>query len=169
MSEGSTNWLDVLKAGFWPILALIALLLFSRSLSRFVENAAGSPTSSIEIAGLKVTFDTEAKQVLEKPSPEIQKILLALNSSEVDALLASTSGYFSVCPQGGHNRSENSPNDPRVATKFISLKLMDRSEVRGGKQQCDMEYLVSPTDLAKESRSYLLKLLTGVITISSTK
>jgi hypothetical protein len=170
MSEpASTNWLDVLKASFWPVIALGVLLLFYGPIWRFADHTSERPASSLEIAGIKITFDKEATRNLQRPKPEVERTLLQLNSSGMDALLKSSGmTSASVCPSGERAAylDKSSTNNPAIATRFISLGIMRRSEVDLRRLQCQGEYLVSLTPLGLEVRTYLVEILTKVVAIS---
>ena len=166
--EGSdgTNWLDVLKASFWPLLAAVTLALFYGPLARLAESASGKPASSIEVAGLKIVFDTTANETLRRPPPEIARLLAQLRRIDIDALLAAGDGFLSVCPLDERYRSYGSVNNPRLAQRFLELGLVTRKNVEDGRLQCEREFLVTLSPIGTQAREYLVEVLAKTVTIS---
>ena len=76
-TKGTTNWLDVLLGFLWPLIALVALLMFAHPISTALDKVAGNLGSAetIEVGPLKIKFAAEALKALPAPSLEVASML----------------------------------------------------------------------------------------------
>ncbi len=192
MAENSqTNWLDVLKAGFWPLLALIALISFWTPLRDAV--AGLEEVQSFKAGNLEVAFSVRQARQLPAPPVDVARALQSLSPMDRDALLSAGSPRrVAFCSPRGFASGRDTPAfraDPNVnrltpdqlaayvalSAAYERLGALQLAEIRRDfpsyvtrPEWCGDEFgYVQTTPLGDRTRSYLIDLINAGIQISS--
>ncbi|NUS99413.1 MAG: hypothetical protein HOP96_00360 [Sphingomonas sp.] len=171
-NASGTNRLDVLKASFWPAIALIVLIALGgpiKDLVKRISRDTGAATE-IEVGPVKLKFSEAAKSV-PPPSSEIAEALVQLKPEELDRLLSHAEGHgYGVCTvKGVADSSRTSDLDQaRAYLHFSELGLVEFTTPPFAVEACSPgeARLAQLTDLGKATRRYAVDVLTRTVTIS---
>lgn len=172
MAESApTNWLDVLKAGFWPVLALIALIMLYGPISRFAGRLG--PAEEIQIGSLRLKLSEEGAQSIPPPSEAVAEALASLDSLGLERLLTlEENSSYSVCvpsSQTGNNSVQTNDRDLAIL-QLAELEIV-RIEPSGDEppDYCrGQSYAFARlTSKGVQTRRYLTNFVTRVLTVSS--
>lgn len=181
MAENSapTNWLDVLAKLFWPLLALLALIMFFRPLSVALDKVAANLGSAenIELGPIRLKFVPEAARDLPRPSPDVATTLAQLGAHELELLVSHAENQRNeLCRKEALKSPAPSLEQVSAAyERLFQLKLV-KFEQDDNSQPTAMDWCarrdavqwVVLTDFGKQVRQYLLQIITKAVVISKT-
>lgn len=174
MADGApTNWLDVVKASFWPILAVIFIAIFASPLSALLTamSAGVGPAQEVDIGSLKFKFSEKAAAALAPPSADVAAALTKLQAGQIDMLLAQAETLPSViCLRAGWVASSGveTRTKAEIYEAFEALGLIRYVPDENSGDYCAADNLrfAYLTPLGMKTRKYLIDVLTKTITIS---
>lgn len=145
----------------WPIIALIAILLFQRPISNAIYYASSGSGAEVSMGVMKISLP---KAQLPIPSAAVAQVLPELNS-ETRSLIASNDGHDNTpepcyMDAGLREFQSGSATQNLVSKGMITFTKEDSTEPGG--QVCIGRAKITYKPLYDEVRSYLLSVVNAL-------
>jgi hypothetical protein len=170
--SAATNWLDVLKAGLWPLLALIAVMVFAAPLKAILTHMSSNLgiTQEIAVGPIKIQFSPAAVQSLPPPSEAVAAALTKMDAADIEAILSHHENEFlEVCSAEGLSTDgyQQQRDQTRTYHHLENLALV-KLEPNGSVAWCKQGQTstASLTGLGVDTRRYLYALISRSLVLS---
>jgi hypothetical protein len=147
----------LIKATGWPLVSLLALLLFAQPLRRLVDTLSGEQFETIKLGGLELNIRASD---LPRLSGAVGTALAGLPERQMVILLqvspTSSQGY---CRGIGNADSSFDTNTSAPIRDLEKRGLVSVKEQKGYSETCGDELMLRLTDLGVNARGFVVQLV----------